>query len=563
MDPEYGVMDDLFADAMVQCPELMKAKAKGKDPDTPTLQEALASPQREQFLEAMRKEIQELEEHDTWTVVRRDELPEGANILPSTWALKVKRFPDGRVRKIKGRFCARGDRQVEGVDYFEKWAPVVSWSTVRMLLALSLNLQWYTKQVDFSNAFVQAELKEDVYITLPHLFTTEEGYTSKEAVLKLNKSLYGLVQAPMYWYNHLTDIFKQKGFRPSAIDPCLFYGRGFIILIYVDDCLFFGPDQAKIESFIQELEDDGMTLTREDDAFHFLGVEVITHDDGKVELLQKGLIKKVLKTLGMENANTKKTPASNIPLGTDADGAPFNEEWQYASVVGMLLYLSSNSRPDIQFAVHQCARFTHSPRASHAEAIKRIARYLAGTQERGLLFMPDPNVKLDCYVDADFAGLWRHEDDQDPVCVKSRTGYVFTLAGCPVSWSSKLQTEIALSTLEAEYIALSTAMREFLPLRRILAEIGKEMKLKLGEHGMLHSVIFEDNNGCLALATAPKLTPRTKHVACKYHFFKDHIGKEKGIVIVKIESEFQKADIFTKGLPTVDFERIRGLLMGW
>lgn len=159
--------------------------------------------------------------------------------------------------------------------------------------------------------------------------------------------------------------------------------------------------------------------------------------------------------------------------------------------------------------------------------------------------------------------MWRHEDDQDPVCVKSRTGYVFTLAGCPISWSSKLQTEIALSTLEAEYIALASAMREFLPLRRLLKEFGKTMDLQLEEKGLLHSVVFEDNNGALALATAPKLTPRTKHIAVKYHFFKDHIGESKGIKIVKIESEFQKADIFTKGLPQEDFERIRGLLMGW
>jgi hypothetical protein len=266
--------------------------------------------------------------------------------------------------------------------------------------------------------------------------------------------------------------------------------------------------------------------------------------------------------LGMEHTNPKQTPASNIPLGTDAEGDPFNEDWNYTQAIGMMLYLSSNSRPEIQFSVHQCARFTHSPRASHAQAVKRIAKYLAGMKERGLTFSPNPNIKLDCYVDADFAGLWRYEDDQDPVCVKSRTD-VFTIAGCPVSWASKLQTEIALSTLEAEYIALSTAMREMLPMRRLFKEIGEKMKLKLKEKGLLHSTVFEDNNGALALATAPKLTPRTKHIAVKYHFFKDHIGEEKGIRIVKIESAFQKADIFTKGLPFVDFERIRGLLMGW
>ena len=568
MDPEYGVMDGFVPDAMAQCPQLMKAKSN--DPDLPQLHEALAGPYREEFREAMRNEIKELEEHNTWTVVRRDQLPEGANVLPSTWALRIKRFPDGRVCKFKARFCARGDRQVEGVDYFDKYAPVVSWSTVRMLLVLSLNLGWKTRQVDFSNAFVQAELEEDVYINVPSHFQNDDGLTSKEAVLKLNKSLYGLVQAPMYWFNHLSSVLEQKGFKPSQHDSCLFYGHGFIILVYVDDCLFFGPDEAKIEAFIQELQDDGMSLTREDDAFHFLGVEVVTHEDGRVELLQRGLIDKVLKVLGMENAHGCKTPASNVPLGTDAEGDPFDEEWSYPSVVGMYLYLSGNSRPDIQFAVHQCARFTHSPKASHAQAVKKIAKYLAGTRSRGLTFVPDPNIKLDCYVDADFAGLWRHEDDQDPVCVKSRTGYVFTIAGCPVNWKSKLQDEVACSTLESEYIALSTAMHEMLPMHRLFAEIGEKMNLKLEEKGLLHSTVFEDNNGCLALATAPKMTPRTKHIAVKYHFFKSHIGvqkgkdgKEKGIRIVKVESEFQKADIFTKGLPHVDFERIRGLLMGW
>ena len=430
-------------------------------------------------------------------------------------------------------------------------------------MVLSLNLGWSTRQVDFSNAFVQADLTEDVFINVPSHFENDDGLTSKDVVLKLNKSLCGLVQAPMHWFNHLSGILQKKGFKPSNHDQCMFHGRRFIILVCIDDCLFFGPDETKIETFIQELQNDGMSLTKEDDAFHFLGVEVITHDDGRVELLQQGLIDKVLKTLGMQDAHSKRTPASNVPLGTDAEGAPFVEDWNCASVVGMCLHLSSNSRPDIQFAVHQCARFTHSPKASHAQAVIKIARCLAGTKSRGLTFVPDPNIKLDCCVDADFAGLWKHEDDEDPVCVKSRTGFVFTIAGCPVHWGSKLQMEIALSTLEAEYIALSSAMREMLPMRRLFQEIGEKMNLRLKEKGLLHSTVFEDNNGALGLATAPKMTPRMKHIAVKHHFFKDHIGEENGIRIAKIETAFQRADIFANGLPFADFERIRGLLMGW
>jgi hypothetical protein len=160
---------------------------------------------------------------------------------------------------------------------------------------MSINQGWATQQVDFSNAFVQADLNEEVYIALPDYFVSNEGYTRNEVILKLNKSLYGLVQAPMYWYNHLTKVFKDKGFKMSDHDPCLFYGRGMIVLIYVDDCLFFGPDGAKIDEFIQELKDSGMSLTQEDDdVYHFLGVAVDTNEGtGQVTLTQKGLIEKV------------------------------------------------------------------------------------------------------------------------------------------------------------------------------------------------------------------------------------------------------------------------------
>ena len=128
----------------------------------------------------------------------------------------------------------------------------------------------------------------------------------------------------------------------------------------------------------------------------------------------------------------------------------------------MILYFSSNSRPDIEFVVHQCARFTHFPKKSHGEAVKRICQYLAGTANQGVEFNPTKAMELDCYVDADFAGLWNHEDDQDSVCVKSRTGYVITLGGCLVLWVSKLQTEIALLTLECEYIAFLQVMQDLL-----------------------------------------------------------------------------------------------------
>jgi hypothetical protein len=234
--------------------------------------------------------------------------------------------------------------------------------------------------------------------------------------------------------------------------------------------------------------------------------------------------------------------------------------------------LASNAHPEIQFAVHQCARFTHCPRSSHADAIKRICRYLQGvlSDDQGLTFTPDCNNQLDCYVDADFAGLWKHEDDQDPVCVKSRTGYVMTLAGCPIHWVSKLQTEIALSTTESEYIALSQSFRDLIPMRRMLSEILVGMNLESSSSVVINSTVWEDNNGAISTARATHMSPRTKHIAIKYHFVRSHIlsfddsgSADGGIQLKKIESRVQKADIFTKGLPGPDFARIRLLLCGW
>jgi len=149
----------------------------------------------------------------------------------------------------------------------------------------------------------------------------------------------------------------------------------------------------------------------------------------------------------------------------------------------MLLYLSNNSCPDIAFAVHQCARFSHAPKQTqHALAIKAIGRYLIRTRDKGLILSPSGDLGVDCYVDADFAGLWLHEDDQNPLSVKSRTGYLITIGGCPLTWTSKLQTEVALSTMEAEYIALSHSMRELIPIRALV----QEMAISMG-----HSPIFE------------------------------------------------------------------------
>jgi hypothetical protein len=190
-------------------------------------------------------------------------------------------------------------------------------------------------------------------------------------------------------------------------------------------------------------------------------------------------------------------------------------------------------------------------------------RYLLATRTKGIEFVPDIKAGLDCYVDADFAGLHGYEDDQDPVSVKSRTGFVLTLFGCPIIWSSKLQTEITLSSTAAEYVAFSMAMRELLPMRALLQEICSKLGLDVAKQSLVRSTVFEDNQGCLSMVNTPKMSTRNKYLSLKYHFFRSHIGKEKGIEAKWIETTRQQADIFTKGLPEAQFQSIRKLLMGW
>ena len=197
----------------------------------------------------------------------------------------------------------------------------------------------------------------------------------------------------------------------------------------------------------------------------------------------------------------------------------------YASVVGMMLYLCGHSRPDISFAVHQCARYTFAPKRSHEKALIRIGRYLKGTADKGLTLQPTPDLTLDCYPDADFAGLWNYESPHDPHCVRSRTGYLITLCNCPVIWVSKLQTAIALSTMEAEYIALSQACRDLFPIIDLVNELSQVLNHASPSSPRLHIRVHEDNVSALTLGKLEprRMTPRSKHYALKYHWFREHI----------------------------------------
>ena len=233
--------------------------------------------------------------------------------------------------------------------------------------------------------------------------------------------------------------------------------------------------------------------------------------------------------------------ASSHILYKHPDSASFDGQFDYRSIIGKMLYLEKSTRPDIAYAVHQCARFASDSKEEHGKAVKWLGRYLLETRDKGMILKPGKQ-SFDVYVDADFCGNWKSDEADDPSTARSRSGYVIMYANIPISWASKMQTEVALSTTEAEYIALSTALRECMPLMQLIKE--------LQDHGFdiiegkpkVHCRVFEDNSGALIMATEHKARPRAKHLNVKYHHFRDHVVRGE-ISVHAIGTDLQCADL--------------------
>jgi hypothetical protein len=287
-------------------------------------------------------------------------------------------------------------------------------------------------------------------------------------------------------------------------------------------------------------------------------------ENGTVSFTQPHLIDSILKDVGLTaNSNSRDIPAlTSKILHAFVGSKSHTENWSYRSVIGKLNYLEKCTRPDIAYAVHQCARFSADPKEEHTKAVKLIARYLQGTRDKGITCSPN-NESFVCFADADFAGNWNAEiAEWDGSTARSRSGYVIKYANCPIIWASRLQTEIALSSTESEYISLSQALREVLPLMRLVNELAMANFHMTNATPRVNCKAFEDNVGALTMAQTPRLRPRTKHLNIKYHHFRDAV--EQGLVSIHgIGTEDQQADIFTKPLGTELFAKFRKAIMGW
>ena len=478
-----------------------------------TVEEVLSTPEKAHWVKAMEKEMKSLQENEVWDLV---ELPRGRKPVGSKWVFKVKTDEDGNVEHYKARLVAQGFTQKFGADYDETFCPVVRLESIRTLIALSVQHGFQLHQVDVTTAFLNGKLEEEVFMKQPEGFVAKG---QKHLVCQLKKSVYGLKQSPHCWNIALDKHLKGIGFAQVESDPCIYRtssGEPFFIGVYVDDIVMASKSKARLAEVKQSLTKklDIKDLGR---LHHFLGMKIVQDETtGKVWVGQQVYTENLLRKFEMENAKPVATPVDNstkLVKMTDSDKCV--DQQQYQSAVGSLLYLAMATRPDITFAVSSVAKFSVQPTKQHWTAVKRILRYLKGTIDYGLAFTPDASGDCVGYSDADWGG---DLDDR-----KSTSGYLFLVSGGAVSWRSKKQTCVALSTAEAEYVALASAAQEAIWMRQLTAVLENRPHKA--------AMLLEDNQSAISMTKNPQFHGRSKHISIKYHFIRDQV--DKGIVELK------------------------------
>lgn len=446
---------------------------------------------------AMDAEIDAIERNGTWELT---ELPNGQKTIGVKWVYKTKLKENGEIDKHKARLVAKGYKQEFGIDYKEVFAPVARHDTIRMIIALAAQNSWPLFQMDVKSAFLHGDLEEQVFIDQP------PGYIkagNEHKVYRLKKALYGLKQAPRAWYSRLEAYFLKEGFQKCPYEHTLFYKSDcrklLIVLVYVDDLIFTGNDSSMAEKFkksmMVEFEMSDLGLMH-----YFLGIEVIQSADG-IFICQRKYAREILERFYMQDCNPVCTPTEvGLKLVKDPGGKMVNSTF-YKQIVGSLMYLTS-TRPDIMHAVSLISRYMECPKEAHLLAAKRIFRYLNGTINYGLFYRKGEGSDLFGFTDSDYAG---DLDDR-----KSTSGYVFMMGSGAISWSSKKQSIVTLSSTEAEFIAATTCACQAIWLQRILEELHFKQNHSI--------VIYCDNNSAIKLSKNPVLHGRSKHIDVKYHF---------------------------------------------
>jgi len=472
----------------------------------------------------MQSELAALEANNTWSLTS---LPPGKTPIGCRWIYKIKRHSDGTIERHKARLVAKGYTQLEGIDFHDTFSPTAKMITVRCLLALAAAQNWSLHQLDVHNAFLHGDLHEEIYMCPPPGLRRQ----GENLVCRLNKSLYGLKQASRQWFAKFSAAIQAAGYVQSKADYSLFTcrnGKSFTaLLIYVDDILIIGNDLKAVYTLKRFLH-SRFRIKDLGDLKYFLGIEVSRSQKG-IAISQRKYTLEILKDGGILGAKPVNFPMEQNTKLSDA-GDLLNDPSQYRRLVGRLIYLTI-TRPDIMYSVHVLSRFMHAPRKPHMEAALRVLRYLKGAPGQGLFFSSQNDLSLRAFCDSDWAGC--------PMTRRSTTGYCVFLGSSLVSWRTKRQKTVSLSSAKAEYRAMAGTCCELSWLRSLL----KDLQILHPKPALLHC----DNKAALHIAANPVFHERTRHIEMDCHFIRDKI--QDGSIITKfVISADQLADVFTKPL---------------
>lgn len=497
-----------------------------------TVAEALSREDGHLWKKAILDEYNSLLVNNTWDLV---DLPENRKAIPCKWVFKTKRDGDGAIERRKARLVIKGFAQRQGIDYEETFSPVVRYNSLRYLLSLAAEFDLDIDQFDAVSAFLQGDVEEEIFMTQP------EEFAKDSKVCRLNKAIYGLKQASRQWNKKLDHALKEIGFHQSSMDPCIYYrinGRmRTYIAIYVDDSMVFSNDHELKKFLVTELF-RRFEMKYLGEAKFCLGLR-ITRDrkNGILYLDQRRHIVDLLEKFNMTECNQTLLPVdANQKLSTEMCPKSSTEmeimsKVPYQEAVGSLLYISQGSRPDIAYAVNSVSRFNHNPGKVHWEAVKRIMRYLKGTMDAKLTYSRSSESFIFAYCDAD----WAADVDERRSC----TGYAFIKQGGAISWNSKRQPTIALSSAEAEYMSLSACAQEALWFR--------QLGLDLYSNDDNSIRILCDNKSAIDLSNSNGYKARTKHIDIRHHFVRESIQNEL-VRVDHVSTEMMLADILTKPL---------------
>ncbi len=508
----------------------MKTAAINGDPtinDIPTPGSYADAVKDKNWKLAIKEEYGSLMTNVTWDLV---ELPKDRKAIGCKWVFKIKQNADGSIAKYKARLVAKGFTQKQGIDFNETFAPVAKFTTIRTMTAIAAVEGYKIKQLDVSTAYLHADVEEDLYMEQPKGFEFE-GENGTKLVCKLRKSLYELKQSGRNWNKKLDSWLKNYGFIASKADPCLYILRKeqdiLIIAVYVDDIISMDNNPNLRQDFVDKLG-NSFKIVDIGDAKWILATKLEKLENGEIHLDQQKYLNDVLERYGMADCKEMSTPAVS---GQIEDSAPFTDSTLYMSLVGSLIYLSVVSRPDISYAVGKVSQKMSNPTQSDWIAAKRILRYLKNEKSTGPTYGKHGSTILTGYSDSDWAG--------DLETRRSTSGYIFLFGGAAISWSSKRQVTVALSSTEAEYIAVCSAVQEAVYLRTLLKDFGYEQKEP--------TIIHQDNQGSIAISKNAVVSRRTKHIDIKYHYVREMV--ETGEVTMDyIPTEKMLADCLTKAV---------------